>query len=248
MALPLPAIPNDAEWAFFLDFDGTLVDIAERPDQVRVPPDLVGLLQRMVHRFSGAVSILTGRTVADADRLLAPLRLAMAGVHGAELRTRTDGDTGKLHTPIDPALIEEVEKLRRLSPKLIIENKGRGVAVHFRRIPEAGPAVEAALAELVQRSHGKVELRSGRMVCEIVSAGTSKDKALEHLSALPPFNRCRPVMIGDDRTDAAAIALAARMGGCGLKVCGEHFGAEECHFDNPSQVRSWLRSLVTGAT
>jgi trehalose 6-phosphate phosphatase len=199
----------------------------------------------MVQRFDGAVGILTGRTIADADRLLAPSRLSTAGVHGAELRIQPDGDIVKLLAPIDPALIEEVEKLYRLSPNLIIENKGRGVAVHFRQVPEAGPAINAALTKLVQRSHGKVELRSGRMVCEIVAAGVSKEKALEHLLAMPPFHRCRPVMIGDDRTDEAAIALAARRGGCGLKVCGEHFGAEECHFDDPAQVRSWL-SLIVG--
>jgi trehalose 6-phosphate phosphatase len=248
MALPLPAISSDIEWAFFLDLDGTLVEIAERPDRVHAPPDLVGLLQRMLEHFGGAVGILTGRTIANADRLLAPLRLIMAGVHGAELRTQADGIIDKLHAAIDPELIEEVEKLHRFSSHLIIENKGRGVAVHFRQNPEAGPLIEAALARLVHRSHSHVELRTGRMVCEIVSAGVSKKKALQYLMRMPPFHRRRPVMIGDDRTDEAAIELVARMGGCGLKVCGEYFGSEECHFDDPAHVRSWLALFLGSGT
>lgn len=74
------------DWAFFLDVDGTLLDIAERPSTPRVDPDLRRLLQGLVDVTGGAVALISGRSVADIDRLFGPSTFCVAGQHGAERR------------------------------------------------------------------------------------------------------------------------------------------------------------------
>ena len=74
--------------ALFLDLDGTLFDITAVPADVSVPAGLSATLGQLQRALGGAVAILTGRKIDEVDRLLAPARIAAAGVHGAELRLR----------------------------------------------------------------------------------------------------------------------------------------------------------------
>ena len=73
--------------ALFLDFDGTLVDIAAQPELVHTPPQLPLLIQILHARLGGALAIVTGRTIAEIDHFLAPLHLPIAGEHGARRRS-----------------------------------------------------------------------------------------------------------------------------------------------------------------
>lgn len=72
--------------ALFLDFDGTLTEIAPRPDAVQVEPGLVEDLERLRARLDGALAIVTGRPVTVIDGFLTPSRLDAAGLHGVERR------------------------------------------------------------------------------------------------------------------------------------------------------------------
>ena len=76
--------------ALFLDVDGTLLDIAAAPDRVVVPDGLAATIARLERLLGGALAIVTGRTLADLDRLFFPLRTRAAGVHGAEMRFAPD--------------------------------------------------------------------------------------------------------------------------------------------------------------
>ena len=152
------APPASADWAFFLDFDGTLVDIAATPDKVLVTPALTATLRRLEQAADGAVALVSGRAIADLDRLLAPLRLPAAGQHGAERRA-ADGRVVSL-PPCRalPDVVREIEAFVGGHPGTAIEHKGRAVALHYRGATAAGPAVLALLRRLEGDCGGELGL------------------------------------------------------------------------------------------
>lgn len=240
-------LANSAEWALFIDIDGTLLDVAPRPDAAVVPSGLVQTLTRLVKRFGGAVALITGRRVSDADRFFDPLRLVTAGVHGAEVRTRPGGETATLAAPVPPGMLQAVHAVAGLSSAILVEEKGPGVAVHYRNAPQLRPAIERDLARIVLRWED-FALRSGSKVLELVPKAHSKGTGLGSLMRLPAFSTRRPIMIGDDHCDEPAMRMAQRLGGFGLRVAGEHFGRDCADFDSAASVRTWLSVLAAKAS
>jgi trehalose 6-phosphate phosphatase len=232
-------------WALFVDIDGTLLDVAATPDAVTVPSGLVQLLDSVVAGLGGAVAILTGRRIADADRLFAPLKLAASGVHGTELRSERGGPVAILAPPIPSEVIHAMNNIASIASGILVEQKGCGVAVHYRNAPLARRALETELAAIVAASSYDLVLRQGRKVLEAVPRGFSKGTALAALASRPPFMGRRPVMVGDDVGDESAFLAAERLGGLALRVAGEHFGSGTADFDGVHSVRAWLKALAS---
>jgi trehalose 6-phosphate phosphatase len=231
-------------WALFMDIDGTLLGVAPTPDAVTVPAGLGQLLDSVVRGLGGAAAILTGRRIADADRLLAPLKLIASGVHGTELRSERGGPIDTLAQPIPADVIEAMNKISRIASGILVEQKGSGVAVHYRNAPLARQALETELAAIVAASSYELVLRQGRKVLEAVPSGYSKGTALETLIARPPFEGRQPVMVGDDVGDESAFDVAERLGGLALRVAGEHYDRGAADFDGVGSVRIWLQGLA----
>ncbi len=232
------------DWALFLDIDGTLLELAAHPRAVTVDPELTRLLRVLYEQTGGALALISGRTLADADALFAPLKLCVAGQHGAE---RRDFD-GALHRHAPPleGLRRAGERLRRLvdvHPGLTLEEKGTNVALHFRGAPQ----LEAQLLPLIERLVADLgqdfELQAGKMVLEIKPTGKDKGTAIEAFMQEPPFRGRTPLFIGDDLTDEYGFALVNRLGGDSIKVGP---GATEAHWRLPdaSAVRAWLERLA----
>jgi trehalose 6-phosphate phosphatase len=235
-------LANADEWALFIDIDGTLLDMAPTPDAVRVPAGLVETLTRLSATFKGAVALITGRRVADADRFFAPLKLSISGVHGTEARGAC-GDTTMLAQPVPASLTSAVGDVARALPGILIEEKGAGLAVHYRNSPEARASLELQLRQVILHWEG-FAVRRGRKVLDLVPKTHSKATGLAWLMQLPAFNGRRPVMIGDDHGDEPAMEAAENLGGIALKVAGEHFSRNGADFASPARVRSWLASLT----
>jgi trehalose 6-phosphate phosphatase len=241
-------VKNPTEWAVFLDLDGTLIDIAPTPRLVSIPPDLAPLLARLSATLSGALAIVTGRSIVDVDRFLDPLRPIAAGVHGAQLRTERDGDVRLAVGPMDPGVVAAVSRLSLLAPGIVVEPKIYSIAVHYRLAPSVEPQLEAALETIVASSPDHFILCPGRYVVEVVPRHVSKGAALERMLGLPVFKGRRPIMVGDDVPDESALETAVRHGGMGLRVAGEHF-KDRADFMSPLHVRTWLAALAdTSAT
>ena len=230
--------------ALFLDFDGTLVDIAASPDDIVVPAALISLLSGLQTALDGAVALVTGRRIDHIDRFLAPLRLSIAGVHGGEIRLLPSDLV--LHTA-DPVADLVVERVRRATHDIAgvwLELKGASIALHYRDAPRCSGLLEARLQALLAHDAERLMLVRGRRVFEIMPRSVSKGTALSDFAAHPPFAGRRAVMIGDDVSDESAFAAAERIGGGALRVGGEHFGPGLADFSGPEEVRAWLTEFL----
>jgi trehalose 6-phosphate phosphatase len=231
--------------ALFLDFDGTMVDLAPQPNAVHVPEPLITVLQDLQGYLQGAVAVISGRPIAQLDEYLHPLRLAVAGVHGAERRDR-DGTLHLLNThPLDH--VEEAARaLASQHPGLLVENKRGSLALHYRQSPELETLCVAAMQQAVQESPGLTLLR-GKMVVEAKPGGASKGKAIEDFMAEAPFTGRTPVFIGDDITDEVGFSTVQRLGGLGIKV-GEGATVAWRRLADPAALRRELEAAVAART
>lgn len=236
-----PRLPESA--SLYLDFDGTLVDFAPAPDLVQVRGELPALLAALHTRHHGAVAVISGRRLSEVDRLCAPIVLAGAGVHGAELRPSAPGPT---HFHVDPRAQEIGEKLRRHfgdDARILVEDKGAAVALHFRLAPERADECISVMRGLAKPR--ALEVVPGNKVVEARVHGFDKGHAIRMLAAQAPFAGRMPVFVGDDRTDEDGFTAVAALGGYGIKV-GD--GDTAAHYRCPTieSVHIWLRRSLRG--
>ena len=235
-----PEVGSIAGAALFLDFDGTLVEIAPRPDAVQVQPGLPRLLQRLATGLNGALAIVSGRPLRDLDHFL-PVPIAKVGDHGATLRPVPGQPPESPDLPQAPAAWRErAAALVERFPGALIEDKEHGFVVHYRLAPAAGPVAKGLLDELVSEAPGGAfTLLEARMAWEVRPRGASKGTAVRALMARAPFAGRRPVFIGDDVTDEEGMAAAREHGGLGLRL--------QDAFGEPEALRDWLARCVPAA-
>lgn len=231
--------------ALFLDFDGTMVDIAPQPDAVRVPQPLIESLEWLRGYLGGAVAVVSGRTIAQIDAFLQPLALPVAGVHGAERRA-ADGTLTQLAVPPLEAVEAAAEALARAHPALRVEHKRSSLALHYRQAPELEELCLRAMQEAVQSTPGLTLLR-GKMVVEAKPGGASKGRAIEDFLQEAPFTGRTPLFIGDDVTDEVGFSTVQRLGGLGIKV-GEGTTVAWQRLPDPAALRHELQAAKAART
>lgn len=235
----IPVIgPNSA---LFLDFDGTLVDLAAQPEAVVIPGDLVPLLQQLAQHLGGAVALVSGRKLTDLDHFLAPLVLPAAAEHGAHCR-RADGSQVQADAPDLTRVVRPLLALADSHPGLRVEVKASGVALHYRQAPQLEGLARQVMQQAADSQAG-MTLLSGKCVLELKPAHVSKGLAIADFMRLPPFaGRC-PVFVGDDVTDEAGFAAVQALGGATVKVGDGHTLARQ-RLPHPMAVRRWLHAAV----
>ena len=239
----LPSTRLDlARVSLFLDLDGTLAPIMARPDDVGPQPARTALLQSLEARLQGRLAVISGRVIADVDRILDQAVPAVAGVHGLE-RRGPDGQHRR--TPPHPALAEARRDLERFAARLAgvsVEDKTLSLAVHFRAAPAAGPPVVAEARRLADRFG--LAVQAGDMVVELRTPGPDKGDAVAFFMGDPPFADAMPVFVGDDLTDEAGFAAAARLGGYGVLVGPPRTTAARERLADPKAVLAWLAQAL----
>lgn len=228
--------------ALFLDFDGTLVDIAPEPGAVVVPCGLVPTLTSLQQYLGGAVAVVSGRPIREIDQYLAPLRLPVAGVHGAE-RRGADGDVDLAASYPLQAVEQAAGELARQHPQLLLEHKGTSLALHYRQAPHLEQLCLDVMQQAVAQSPGLALLR-GKMVAEAKPVGASKGNAIEAFLREPPFAGRTPVFVGDDITDEVGFSTVQRLGGLGVKV-GEGPTVAWQRLPHPGALRLEFERAVT---
>ncbi len=236
-------IPID-ELCLFVDADGTLIEIAERPENARPTAAIVSILDSLYFRLDGALAIVSGRRVEDIDRLFAPLRLPASGIHGAQLRTTANGPIVDGQAPeLPPRTVSAILAIAGRYSGVFVEDKGKALAVHWRAAPSAQASLRLELDKLVAEQPADLALMEGHCVFEIKSPATSKGEAVRALMAAPPFSGRLPLFIGDDVTDIAGIAAAKELGGAGYSV-GQILEGADGVFASPAEVAAFLAQLA----
>ncbi len=237
-----PPLSRLAPVALFLDFDGTLVELADSPDAITVPAGLRPLLERLGARLGNRLAIVSGRAVEDLRRHLGGSVAALSGSHGAELHY-ADGRSIPVQAP--PGLAAARESVRRFAAGdegLFVEDKPAGVALHYRHAPERAGEADAFLAALAERSG--LAFQRGKMVAELRPEGSDKGAAVKRLMAEPHFAGARPVFVGDDLTDEDAFRAAISLGGEGVLVGAVRPSAARWRLDGVVDVTSWLEAAA----
>ena len=239
---PLPA--GQTAWAYFLDVDGTLLDLAETPEGIDVDAGLLDLLEQLFLRCGGAVALISGRALSDLDLRLGHVRMPRAGQHGLERRDAA----GRLwlHPPSPEAkraIHQALQPTLRKYPDLLLEDKGLTVALHYRRAPQLAAYAHRLMRRLVAETGGVLELQCGKRVVEAKPAGFDKGSAVVEYLAEPPFRNRLPVFIGDDLNDEHGFAAVNKAGGISIKVgkgrtCASHRLADV------TAVRRWLAGAL----
>ena len=239
-ATPPPAL--DRSSALFLDIDGTLVEIAPRPELVQVPPGLPGLLARIAAEREDALALISGRPLEQIDRLFQPWRGAAAGTHGIE-RRRADGTVDRVLDSASAAALDSIRpKFAALAAddeRLVYEDKAGTLTLHYRAAPEREPEICAYVAAL-QRAAPDLRLIRGKMVVELQPSTVNKGLAIAAFLRETPFLGRRPVFVGDDTTDEDGFAEIRRQGGIGVRVGPVRATAATHSLPSVAAVLAWL--------
>ena len=245
--VPVPSslVPHLSETAVLLDIDGTLLDLMPTPREVWVPPGLAKTLSSLYRRTGGAMALVSGRSLNDIDLIFAPDQFPAVGGHGAELRLEADAEAVAAHAPpLDKELKRRLAAIARLSPGILLEDKGYSLALHYRLAPHAEKAIYEAVSLIrADLPDAPIEVLPGKRVCEIKHSGFTKASGVRELMTHPPFKGRKPFFIGDDVTDESVFAIMPDLGGIAFSV-GRRAKGVAGHFDAPSDVREFLAHLL----
>ena len=243
--VPRSLVPHLSETAVLLDIDGTLLDFAPTPREVWVPPGLAKTLHRLHQRTNGALALVSGRSLNDIDLIFAPDQFPAVGGHGAEMRLQADSEAVAAHAPpLDKELKRRLAAIARLSPGILLEDKGYSLALHFRLAPHAEKAIYEAVSLIrADLPNAPIEVLPGKSVCEIKHSGFTKASGVLELMTHEPFKGRRPFFIGDDVTDELVFAIMPDLDGLAFSV-GRRAKGVAGHFDAPSDVREFLSHLL----
>jgi len=235
-----PGFPDRAV-ALFFDFDGTLVELASRPDAVLVNDDVPILLNALSSALGGALAVVSGRPVADIDRHLAPGRFCVAGVHGAE-RRGADGYIRRIAVGGLKEAASLIEALCRKHPGLLMEPKPGAIALHYRQAPELEDECLEVMTQALQRVEGMTLLR-GKKVVEMKPRRAGKGVAVAKFLDERPFRLRQPWYFGDDVTDESAFEVVQGLGGVAVKI-GDGETLATFRLPDPAALRRWMAEAV----
>ena len=235
LPLPPPLMEGAAQRpvALFLDFDGTLVEIAETPDAILVPDDLVRRLEDLGGRMDGRVALITGRSLSDIGEHLGRGSIRIVGSHGAE-----HDDAAVAVSALSSDTTVAIASLAARWPGLLVETKPHGIAIHYRQEPDAEAAVFSVMDDIAEREG--LAVRRGKMVVELGPPQANKGRAVARLLDQPPDAGAIPVFIGDDVTDEDGFAAAAAAGGHGILVGAPRPTAAHYRLPGTREVYNWL--------
>ncbi|QPQ56013.1 trehalose-phosphatase [Allosphingosinicella flava] len=240
--LPPPPLSLLEGAALFLDFDGTLVELADTPDAITVPETLGPLLGQLSERLDGRLALVSGRGISDLEKYVNCASIAMSGSHGLELRA-PGGEI--VAPPLPPALIDAVKAIQdfaAVAEGIIVENKSMGVALHYRKAPDMEANVLSFMRGVAEKAG--LAVQHGKMMTELRPHGADKGDAVRAFMTEPKFMSARPIFVGDDLTDEAAFVAAAALGGGGALVGPPRETAALWRFDGVAAVARWLTDFV----
>lgn len=246
MTKPLAKLPPppDLSWAYFLDVDGTLIHLADTPQEILIDRPLLDLIADLYRVSGGAVALVSGRMISDLQHHLGMSKLPMAGLHGLERRD----SAGRLWIHAAPpttkaAIKDALAPLLVRHPGLILEDKGLTLALHYRQAPQLAAYAHQLMTRFATAPGQGLELQRGKRVVEIKPAGIDKGTAVAEYLNESPFKGRRPVFIGDDLNDEHGFAEVNRLNGISIKV-GKGSSCAQFRLPDVTAVHQWLGSVI----
>jgi trehalose 6-phosphate phosphatase len=242
--LPAPSL----DWAYFLDVDGTLINIADTPQAVLVDRTLLDLIANLHRASGGAVALISGRMISDLQDRIGMPQLPLAGLHGLERRDSAGRLWIHATAPAAKSAIKEAlaPVLARHSG-LLLEDKGLTLALHYRQAPRLAGYVHQLMGRFADAPGQGLELQRGKRVVEIKPAGIDKGTAVAEYLGEPPYIGRRPVFIGDDLNDEDGFAEVNKLDGISIKV-GAGASCARFRLSGVAAVREWLGGALKGVT
>lgn len=235
----LPSPPNFLQRVtLLLDLDGTLVEVAARPDGVRVSKRLRYIMTRLSDRLGERLAIVSGRPAGQVRTMFDGLTFAVAGSHGAELFWP---DGRKLVSPLlrgRDIILRATRELAGRFPGVLVEDKPFGVALHYRLAPDAQDKCHALAGQLAA-DHG-LALQPGKMVIELKLSTADKGVAVRNLMRETPMVGTSPIFVGDDDTDEAGFRAALDLHGAGVRIGAPAPTAAIYGLANVAETLQWL--------
>lgn len=240
----LPKPPHDLLHgaSLFVDLDGTLVEIASRPDAIQVDDRLRDILARLAILLRGRLAIISGRPAKDIRALFPDASFPIAGSHGIEILW----PDGRLRQPsgvvLPQAVLDQIRVFRAVQPAVLVEQKPFGIAFHYRPSPEDEQACHAFARRIAAGAGYTVQ--TGKMVIEVKLLNVDKGQAMDCLLASPAMKGTRPVFIGDDDTDEVGFRRAKQVGGAGVLVGPQRPTAASYRLENVDETLQWLAAAA----
>ena len=236
---PPPALRDIANAALFLDFDGTLVDLAPSPDAITVPDHLAAALERKAAELDGRLAIVSGRFIGDLRKHLPTCRVVISGSHGAEITSPEGSSVAEHQAPRVPdAALEAAKDFNVRTHGLLLEEKTLGLGLHYRDCADRADDVRK-FATGIARDHG-MHLRSGKMVIELSTTDANKGDGIRAIMGQPPFQGATPVFLGDDKTDEDGFEAVEALGGFGVLVGEPRETKARYRLFDVAAVHDWL--------
>jgi len=240
-----PTSPDiaDHHWAWFLDVDGTLLEIESRPDLVTADTRLLFLLDSLSKAYDGAVALISGRSLDQLDEIFGSFKIAAAASHGLE-RRMPDGTVTMQARKIPARSVDRIMAFAERHQGLMVERKPFSIGIHYRNRPELEDAVIDAMEKIHAELDNGFRLMRGKMVVEILPEGADKGSAIRAFMSAFPFKGRLPVFVGDDVTDEHGFAVINQLGGMSIRVGNCAGSAAKWRLENVADLRTWLQSAL----
>ena len=234
---PLARLREELPVALFLDFDGTLVDLAASPEGIAVPAGLGGRLEHLCRQLDGRLALVSGRALDNLEHHLGKLAIARAGSHGADQRLADGSVLGEATEALPDHVVAQIADYAD-KVGLHYESKAHGAALHSRAQPGEEEDAAHFMAQLAG-ANGLV-LKRGKFVAELVRPGADKGTAIRAFMAHTPFSGARPIFLGDDVTDEDGFGAAHEFGGLAIAVGPRRTENADYALADPAAVHHWL--------
>ena len=230
--------------ALFLDVDGTLLDIRDNPSEVLADSELIETLEACFHILGGAMSLVSGRSIAEVDRIFSPSVFPVAGAHGAELRFDGGRMMNVASEPLPDSVMSALEALAGSNDGLLLEKKRGGASLHYRKAPQLEAKCRRLVMALMAELGDTYRLIAGKKVFEIAPAAHNKGAAIRTFLTEPPFAGRAPVFIGDDVTDEDGFLAVNPVAGTSIRVGNNEPSEAQYRLPNVQSVREWLHTAI----
>ncbi len=240
--LKTPAKPDAATSALFLDVDGTLLDFREHPGDVIADHSLIDMLGHSSKAMSGALCLISGRSLEDVDRVFAPATFPTAGAHGAEIRLPDGRRADPPEVLFPESTFEKLQAFVAANPGLVLEKKHGGASLHYRRAPQFAEACRDKMHQALAEVGDQFRLIAGKLVFEITPNSHDKGKAVATFMGVTPFEGRQAIFLGDDVTDEDAFRVVNEQGGISVLVGERRETEARFYLPSVAAVRTWLRS------